>query len=143
MNGDNGSTRRDPRARASEFQQRRDEGREERPDEGRIFAREKRRDGTEFRVSLHTFRGSTFVRVAAWQLGADRKHWWPVRDKGMTVKLSEIGAAVTGLCDAMDVLEGRAPAPRVDAMARATNDDDDAAPGDGPAQTQNDDMEGF
>lgn len=67
-----------------------------------MFARVSRTDGTEFRVSLHTYEGKPFVRLAPWRDG------WPVKGKGATVKVRELGAVVAGLCDAMDAIDGDA-----------------------------------
>jgi hypothetical protein len=67
-----------------------------------VLARVPRGDGTEFRVSLHTYEGKPFVRLAPWSNG------WPVKGKGATVKVRELGAVVAGLCDAMDAIDGDA-----------------------------------
>jgi hypothetical protein len=80
------------------------------PDAGRILARLARTDGTELRVSLHRFEGRPFVRVAPWQSSAPDA--WPVKGKGTTVKVRELGAVAAALLDALDAI----------ADARANND---------------------
>lgn len=70
------------------------------PDEGKVLSRVARPDGTEFRVSLHTYNGQPFIRLAPWSNG------WPVKGKGTTVKVRELGSVVKGLLDAMEDLDG-------------------------------------
>ena len=76
----------------------------EKPDEGKVLARIPRPDGTEQRVSMHTFNGAPFVRVGLWQRGRDGVSMWPVKGKAATVRVRELGAVVKGLCDAMEDL---------------------------------------
>lgn len=73
----------------------------EAPDQGEVLARLPRPDGTELRVSLHTYQGRPFLRVAPWQRG-EGDAWWPVKGKGCTVKVRELAAVASALCDAMD-----------------------------------------
>lgn len=81
----------------------------EKPDEGKVLARVARPDGTEQRVSMHTFNNAPFVRVGLWQRGRDGVSMWPVKGKGTTVKVRELGSVVKGLLDAMDDLDGGTP----------------------------------
>lgn len=74
----------------------------EKPDEGKVLAKCARPDGTELRVSLHSFEGKPYVRVGPWQRGRDGATWWPVKGKGTTVRTRELGAVVRALIDAMD-----------------------------------------
>lgn len=93
----------DPRSRAAQWQRDHQQpANTNAPDPGRVLAVVPRGDGTEFRVSLHTYEGKPFVRLAPWSNG------WPVKGKGATVKVREIGAVVAGLCDAMDAIDGDA-----------------------------------
>lgn len=62
-----------------------------RPHPGRVLAAVTRADGSELRVTLHTYNGHPFVRIAAWHDG------WPLRGKGTTVRVRELGAVVAGL----------------------------------------------
>lgn len=71
------------------------------PDQGDVLARVARADGTEMRVSAHVYEGKPYLRIGPWQRGAGDT-WWPVKSKGTTVKVREIGAVIAGLCDAME-----------------------------------------
>ena len=71
------------------------------PDQGEVLARVARADGTEMRVSLHAYEGRPYLRIGPWQRGAGDA-WWPVKSKGTTVKVREIGDVVAGLCTAME-----------------------------------------
>jgi hypothetical protein len=78
------------------------------PDPGRILTRAPRRDGTELRVSVHTYEGKPFVRVALWQSSAPDA--WPVKGKGCSVRVGELLAVAAALLDAADAAndgEGR------------------------------------
>jgi hypothetical protein len=60
------------------------------PDEGTILYRARRYDGTELRVSLHTFNGRPFARVGLWQPPRGGSGpWWPVKGRSVTVRLRE------------------------------------------------------
>lgn len=83
------------------------------PDVGRILARVSRHDGTELRVSLHTYNARLFVQVGPWQSSDDDA--WPVRGKMTTVRRAEVAAVVAGLLDALDVMDAAPPAPLADA----------------------------
>ena len=74
----------------------------EKPDEGKVLAKVSRPDGTELRVSLHSFEGKPYVRVGPWQRGRDGATMWPVKGKVTTVRTRELGAVVRALIDAMD-----------------------------------------
>lgn len=77
------------------------------PDPGEVLARAPRPDGTELRVSLHHYQGKPFLRIAPWQRG-EGDTWWPVKGKGCTVKVRELGAVALALAAAMDRCEGAA-----------------------------------
>ena len=70
------------------------------PDPGTVLASVPRPDGTELRVSLQRFEGKPFVRVAPWQRSGDA--WWPVKGKGVTVKVRELATVAAALLDAID-----------------------------------------
>ena len=78
------------------------------PDVGRILARVSRHDGTELRVSLHTYNARLFVQVGPWQSSDDDA--WPVRGKMTTVRRAEVAAVVAGLLDALDAMDAAPPA---------------------------------
>lgn len=78
------------------------------PDVGRILARVARHDGTELRVSVHTYNGRMFAQLGPWQSSADDA--WPTRGKMTTVRRAEVAAVVAGLLDALDAMDA-APAP--------------------------------
>lgn len=80
----------------------------EKPDEGKVLAKVSRPDGTELRVSLHSYEGKPYVRVGPWQRGRDGASMWPVKGKGTTVRVGELGAVVRALIDAMDDVDGKA-----------------------------------
>lgn len=80
------------------------------PDPGRILARVPRYDGTELRVSLLLYQGDPskpFVRVAVWQSGAADA--WPLKGKGVTVKVRELAAVASALGGAVDATAGDNP----------------------------------
>lgn len=79
------------------------------PDPGRILARFSRPDGTELRVSLHSYEGKPYVRVAPWQSSAPDA--WPVKGKGSTVRVRELAGVAAALLDAMDAMEADNDAP--------------------------------
>lgn len=74
------------------------------PDPGQVLATAVRPDGSELRVSLHHYEGKPFLRIAPWQRGSDGA-WWPVKGKGVSVKVRELGAVAEGLAGAMDALD--------------------------------------
>lgn len=71
------------------------------PDPGKVLARLPRPDGSELRVSLHTYEGRPFVRVAPWASRDGGRSWWPVKGKGASVKIRELAAVAKGLLDAI------------------------------------------
>lgn len=73
--------------------------RPETPDAGRVLAKLPR-GPDELRVSLHTYNGKPYVRVAVW--GSDG---WPIRGKAVSVRVKEIGPVVSALCAAMDEID--------------------------------------
>lgn len=77
------------------------------PDPGVILARVVRDDGTELRVSVHRYEGRPFVRVAPWQRRGEGAPWWPVKGRGVTVKVREVAHVVVGLARALEHLGGR------------------------------------
>ena len=93
----------DPRTRAERFTARhapaRSSAQPEQPDPGRVLAK-LARGPDELRVSLHTYNGKPYVRVAVW--GADG---WPVRGKAVSVRVKELGPVVSALCTAMDEVD--------------------------------------
>lgn len=78
------------------------------PDPGQVLSTAVRPDGTELRVSLHHYEGKPFLRIAPWQRGSDGA-WWPVKGKGVSVKVRELGAVGEGLAAAMDALDREPP----------------------------------
>lgn len=71
------------------------------PDPGRVLVSLPRPDGTQLRVSLHTYEGRPFARVAPWQ-STDGATWWPVKGKGVTVKVRELASVAAALLDAIE-----------------------------------------
>lgn len=62
----------------------------EAPDEGEVLYRARRGDGTELRVSLHSYNGHEFARVGLWQPPRDGEGpWWPVKGRSVTVRRRE------------------------------------------------------
>ncbi len=72
------------------------------PDPGRVLVSIPRHDGTQLRVSLHTFEGKPFARVAPWQSSDGGASWWPVKGKGATVKVRELASVAAALLDAIE-----------------------------------------
>lgn len=79
----------------------------EAPDPGRVLVRIPRPDGIELRVSVHTYEGKPYVRVAPWKRG-DGETWWPVKGKGASLKVRELARVASALADAMDATDGDA-----------------------------------
>ena len=76
----------------------------EAPDPGTVLASIARPDGTQLRVSAHTYEGRPFVRVAPWSSRDGGATWWPVKGKGASVKVRELAAVAKALLDAIDVV---------------------------------------
>lgn len=76
----------------------------EAPDPGTVLASIARPDGTQLRVSAHTYEGRPFVRVAPWASRDNGATWWPVKGKGASVKVRELAAVAKALLDAIDVV---------------------------------------
>jgi hypothetical protein len=51
----------------------------------------------ELRVSLAEYGGHDYVSLRVWAMDQDGQ-WWPVRGKGCSVRLSEIGGLIDALC---------------------------------------------
>ncbi len=81
------------------------------PDPGRVLSRVRRPDGTELRVSVHEYNGAEFVRVCPWATSDGGASWWPVKGKGVTVKVRELPAVASALVDAMESTAPNEPAP--------------------------------
>ena len=69
-------------------------------DPGQIFAAIDRPDGTQLRVSVHTYEGKPYVRVAPWQSKASDA--WPLKGKGCSLKMRELSDVARALLDAID-----------------------------------------
>lgn len=76
----------------------------EAPDPGKVLASIARPDGTQLRVSAHTYEGRPFVRVAPWSSRDGGATWWPVKGKGASVKVRELAAVAAALLDAIDAV---------------------------------------
>ena len=74
----------------------------EAPDPGTVLASVPRTDGTQLRVSVHTYEGRPFVRVAPWASRDGGRSWWPVRGKGASVRVRELASVAAALLDALD-----------------------------------------
>jgi hypothetical protein len=83
-----------------------------------ILAAVPRPDGTELRVSLQRFEGRPFLRVAPWHRGDGG--WWPVKGKGVTVKVRELRVVVEGLVRAAETLRAEAQDPEDPEAPRRT-----------------------
>jgi hypothetical protein len=81
----------------------------EAPDPGTVLASIARPDGTQLRVSAHTYEGRPFVRVAPWSSRDGGATWWPVKGKGASVKVRELAAVAAALLDALDVVGNDGP----------------------------------
>jgi len=79
------------------------------PDPGTVLASIARPDGTQLRVSAHTYEGRPFVRVAPWATRDGGSTWWPVKGKGASVKVRELAAVAAALLDALDVVGNDGP----------------------------------
>ena len=74
------------------------------PDEGQILKAIDRTDGTQLRVSLHLYQEKPYLRIAPWQRG-ENGSWWPVKGKGVTIKVREVADVTEGFCAAMDAID--------------------------------------
>lgn len=63
------------------------------PDRGEVFAEIARRDGTVLVVSKRVYEGHPFVSIAPWRDG------WPVKGKGVSVRLHEVSAVLAALVE--------------------------------------------
>ena len=67
------------------------------PDDGRRLGAVSRGDGRdELRVTLKTFAGRPFVSLRVWSRDDDGA-WWPVKGKGVSVRLGEIAGVIDAL----------------------------------------------
>jgi hypothetical protein len=73
---------------------------EERGERLAVFPRGQRE---ELRVSLDTFEGHEFVRLQLWEVGG-----WPVRGKGCSIRLREVGELAEVLASLVARLDGEA-----------------------------------
>ena len=76
----------------------------EAPDPGTVLASVPRTDGTQLRVSVHSFEGKPYVRVAPWASRDGGRSWWPVKGKGASVRVRELASVAAALLDALDVV---------------------------------------
>ena len=77
------------------------------PDEGTVLHRARRGDGTELRVSLHSYNGHPFLRVGLWQPPrAGEGPWWPVKGRSVTVRMREALGVSGALARAVGAAEG-------------------------------------
>ena len=83
----------------------------EAPDPGTVLASVPRTDGTQLRVSVHSFEGKPYVRVAPWASRDNGRSWWPVKGKGASVRVRELAAVAAALLDALDVVANQRAAP--------------------------------
>lgn len=93
-------------------------------DAGEVLVSIPRADGTELRVSLHYFdpvaRRGAWVRVAPWSGG------WPVRGKGLALKLHEVAPVVLALGRLLPpAAPGGAPPAALPASTHTEADPDD------------------
>lgn len=73
------------------------------PDRGEVFAEIPRRDGSVLVVARRVYEGHPFVSIAPWRDG------WPVKGKGVSVRLTELGAVLSALVDLAERENARTP----------------------------------
>ena len=56
--------------------------------------------GEQLRVTLSEFNGHRYLAVRVWALGQDGRSWWPVKGKGVSIRLREILAVGQALARA-------------------------------------------
>ena len=71
----------------------------------------------ELRISLDEYEGRPYVSVRVWARGTGGS-WWPVKAKGLSIRLREIDDVIEALAQAADMTDDPAPAPRPSAPAR-------------------------
>lgn len=74
----------------------------------RLAAFPRNRGEEELRVNLAEFNGHEYLSLRVWSRGSDG-NWWPVRGKGVSVRLSEIGELAEVLHRLERTLEARTP----------------------------------
>jgi hypothetical protein len=92
-------------------------------------------DGTEqeLRVVLDEYQGHPYIAVRLWSIDRDTGAWWPVKGKGISVRLSEAQGVAEALTRALDLVEQ--PPPREPPRGRRERPDrraDWRGHGDGP-----------
>jgi hypothetical protein len=78
-------------------------------DHAQVLVAIPRGDAEELRVSLDEYEEHPFVSIRVWAQGRDGQ-WWPVRGKGVTVRVRELGQVINALGRAAKET-GQAPRP--------------------------------
>src|SRR5262249_40284131 len=82
-------------------------------DEGRRLATLPRGDNVELRVTLSEFRGRPFIALRIWERGGDGQ-LWPMKGRGCSIRLHELGEVIGALRSAEDLAGVRAQPRRDD-----------------------------
>ena len=73
-------------------------------EQGKRLASLNRGEGVELRVTLAEYEGRPYLSLRVWERGRDGKHW-PVKGKGVSVRLSEARTVAEALLAAIDEAE--------------------------------------
>jgi hypothetical protein len=91
-------------------------------DDGRKLFVARRGNDTEFRVSLKEYKGTPFVNLRLWTWSND--DWWPVRDKGITIRAKELRGMIQALTEAADIIEKGPPSQKSAKVGEPHHDSD-------------------
>jgi hypothetical protein len=104
---------------------------------GRRLATFPRGDREELRVTLAEYKGRPYLALRVWAEG-DGGGWWPVRGKGVSVRISEAGKLAEALAAVAGAAQGRSSGaqPRGQRPARQGSHGEAAGARDGPYQLE-------
>jgi hypothetical protein len=66
-------------------------------DEGVKLATLARGADVELRIRAKAFKGHHFIDVREWSRRSAEQDWWPVKGRGVTIKLRELAEVITAL----------------------------------------------
>lgn len=67
---------------------------------------------SELRVTLAEFKGNLYLGVRVWQESRDGSGFWPVKGKGVSIRLSEAMAVADALLTGLQFVDEPEPSPR-------------------------------
>jgi hypothetical protein len=70
-----------------------------------------RGQGEQLRITLAEYSGHPYIAVRVWALGADGRSWWPVKGKGVSIRLREIVPVGKALAEALRLIRAESDRP--------------------------------